>query len=707
MIFKYQCLKCGGLLTKKIEKIVCSKCNASWKIDDGVLCFEQANYWGEMNKEELEQLIQEAKKITWLRAVQMRYLEKNYTKYQYIADFNRASWKSILPLGPKCTVLDIGSGLGAITQSLAYNYEKVISVEPISERIRFTNLRVKQENLDNVELVQTNILSLPFFDDSFDLVILNGILEWVGEWDMSVPPREAQLKLLNSLRALLRPGGYLVIGIENRIGFNYFLGSLDHSGFFYTSLLPRKLASLYLRLRTPYFYRSSPNLKKEYRTFTYSQAGYEKLLSEANFKNRNYYYPINGYNQPNVIIPIQNKKELSNYLNLQILNADRRLGISLIRTLKKLAIASRLYYKIVPHFIILAQKLPLPSKGHLKTSQQKVQDIDDPSSIVEKIESIIRNSNPTTFSDQVSCSLFTNTFKNKHVVKTSNTKGEVLAVAKITNTHLKGYEEYQKGFKNLKLIHNIWGHNDFIKNTIPKPLGYFRMGNMDVSIESGISGVPLSSIVWKPRYFTNKEKVKSNLQCITDWLMKFYKISYEKTNAFELLPHYMLQSPLPVKRKLKEDYSTYQQFLQHGDFFVSNIFIETKKNQINVVDWDNLAKGYPPLFDFFCIFNLFFFTTSSKKYLKDRSIELISFNDTFFDNNWFSKIVKEICLMICTKIGLDQRLISKYFLEYMAVKYHMYGTESEQTKKIKLQSLFRDYIKYYYYNIDSFIFRRI
>src|ERR1019366_6661450 len=89
--------------------------------------------------------------------------------------------------------------------------------------------------------------ALPLADKSFDLVVCNGVLEWVGEWDLQGDPRSAQLRFLRSICRLLKDDGGLVIGIEIRIGYDNFLGRLDRSGLPYTGLVPRRLASFLLR----------------------------------------------------------------------------------------------------------------------------------------------------------------------------------------------------------------------------------------------------------------------------------------------------------------------------------------------------------------------------------------------------------------------------------------------------------------------------
>src|SRR6202022_3074112 len=96
-----------------------------------------------------------------------------------------------LPIAPDSTVLDVNSGLGGLTHALALNYHQVVSVESVSDMVRFTRVRLDQERLQNVDLIQTTLAGIPFPSDSFDLIVLNGVLEWIHEWRSSGTSRNA------------------------------------------------------------------------------------------------------------------------------------------------------------------------------------------------------------------------------------------------------------------------------------------------------------------------------------------------------------------------------------------------------------------------------------------------------------------------------------------------------------------------------------
>src|SRR5258708_40339964 len=97
--------------------------------------------------------------------------------------------------------------------------------------------RFAQEYLSNVEIVRSSLWALPFGPESFDLVAMNGVLEWVAEGQPG-DPGDLQERALKKVCGLLRPGGALYIGVENRICPEYYIGYLDpHCGLPFVTVL--------------------------------------------------------------------------------------------------------------------------------------------------------------------------------------------------------------------------------------------------------------------------------------------------------------------------------------------------------------------------------------------------------------------------------------------------------------------------------------
>jgi hypothetical protein len=128
-----------------------------------------------------------------------------------------------------------------------------------------------------------------------DLVVMNGVLEWVAE-GRAGDPGALQEAALRKVVGLLRPGGYLYLGIENRMCAGGFMGYPDpHCGLPFVTILPRPLAQWYARRKGA----------SGYRNYLYSSRGYRKLLKKAGFTRLEFYVAAPSYNHPRFFIPLE------------------------------------------------------------------------------------------------------------------------------------------------------------------------------------------------------------------------------------------------------------------------------------------------------------------------------------------------------------------------------------------------------------------
>jgi hypothetical protein len=184
--------------------------------------------------------------------------------------------------------LDIGPGSGVIAAGLAERFDHVVALERHPLWCRFMRHRFSQDALNGAWAVRGDGLSLPLRDDRFDLVVVNGVLEWVPETAPGAHPRAAQLRFLRGILPKLRSGGVLAIGIENRLYGRNFFGFAPHGEAPFAAILPRPLAE----------WLSRGIQGKAYRTWIYSHLGYRRLLSEAGFRDIRVFAALPSYHDP-------------------------------------------------------------------------------------------------------------------------------------------------------------------------------------------------------------------------------------------------------------------------------------------------------------------------------------------------------------------------------------------------------------------------
>lgn len=199
----------------------------------------------------------------------------------FLSDQRRNDFIFLLPLGEESVVLDYGSGWGNTTFTLAPYCKQVVAMEADHGRLRFSAAHFAHRGVYNVTPVRSgNALSLPFRDNSFDAVIMNGVLEWTPR-SINGPPEEVHKQVLTEVRRVLKSNGTLQISIENRFGYAYLLGKRDHhcGGLRWAPFLPRPLANLYSWLW----------LRQPYRTWFYSYGRLREVISGAGFGDTQIY----------------------------------------------------------------------------------------------------------------------------------------------------------------------------------------------------------------------------------------------------------------------------------------------------------------------------------------------------------------------------------------------------------------------------------
>jgi len=137
----------------------------------------------------------------------------------------RANLLRPLRLEAGLRILEIGAGTGVLSRFLGETGARVVALEGQADRARAAALRCAA--LSTVEVVCGSLES--FSDpEGFDLVCIVGVLEYAASGAGGAGTHQ---DFLARAAALLRPGGALLVAIENQIGLKYLLGYReDHLG---------------------------------------------------------------------------------------------------------------------------------------------------------------------------------------------------------------------------------------------------------------------------------------------------------------------------------------------------------------------------------------------------------------------------------------------------------------------------------------------
>ncbi|MGH9477413.1 MAG: methyltransferase domain-containing protein [Terriglobales bacterium] len=680
---RLSCPECASELGIEEHGCACPGCGAAWPIEDGVPRFSQAReYWGEIPREDELALIRDAQQRTWRQAVVDRFPEGEMAAS--IQDLRRAAWLPLLGLGPEAVALDIGSGHGAITHALALSLGEVYSVEAVPERIAFTQTRLRQEGLQNVHLIQATALALPFPRESFDLIVVNGILEWVGEWDLEGGPREAQLRFLRRLTALLKPDGVVMIGIENRIGYNIFRGEQDHSGLPYTSLLPRWAATLALRMNSSGHYRTVLNAKRQYRTYTYTARGYRRLLRHSGLPEAELFWADPGYNLPYTLIPLPARRQIKEW---RLEGVQERVSRSLRvrgRRLRELAARAPLIRWFLPDFVIFAR-------------QRKSESDRLGAWLAESLQQPGR----AGLSSHVST---INSGKQVLRICAPNPAGEV-AIVKVRVRGKVSGQTASTELANRELIAAALRSPE-PPFRVPELRGSLALGATRYELETTARGASLARRSWRRGYLDSPRQT-------ADFTLAFRaavaaaKLFQAISGARPVDPSWYdvpgelagLTLPLGIGR------APGQGWVQHGDWTVENVFVD-QGGGIEVIDWESLGDGYPPLYDIFSLIASTGYLTpeARRQQYKDRGeFGLASFISLFFsDHDGLPRAAGEHLAAACAELSVETTRIPQLLAAFLTVRVNYYRAIGSH----EASQLHRRLLEYTAKHPDAMVFGR-
>ena len=177
--------------------------------------------------------------------------------------------------------LDLGCGLGGISIAFARECDYLVSGDIIIDRIGPAKKRFEELSVGNISSMCIDSLSLCFKDNSFDFVIMNGLIEWVGTKPGKETPTELQKLALTEVRRILKNDGFVYIATENRWYPSHFIKD-PHVHMPLVAVVPRWLANAIASI-----YNKNP-----YRVYLYSYWKLKKLILESGYNHTKFFLPF-------------------------------------------------------------------------------------------------------------------------------------------------------------------------------------------------------------------------------------------------------------------------------------------------------------------------------------------------------------------------------------------------------------------------------
>lgn len=172
----------------------------------------------------------------------------------------------------KASVLEIGSGCGAVTGVLCEKFGSVTAVDLSKKRSSINAYR--NQAYDNLRIMVGNFEDVKF-SEKYDVITLIGVFEYSIYYISSDDPF---VDMLKKCRSLLKEGGRLYIAIENKYGMKYFAGAKeDHTGRAYDGI---------------------EGYHGVERVRTFSGYALNAMLKAAGFTGLEFRYPVPDYKLP-------------------------------------------------------------------------------------------------------------------------------------------------------------------------------------------------------------------------------------------------------------------------------------------------------------------------------------------------------------------------------------------------------------------------
>ncbi len=190
-------------LGNQADKLICPQCNRQFAVSNGIPLL----YWPteETNIDHVSEM------------VKAFYEETPFPNYDETDTVDRLKEKAERSIFAKlldeqipedASVLEVGCGTGQLSNYLAINSRQVFGADMCLNSLTLGRNFSQSQKIDSVKFVQMNLFRPIFMDSAFDVVLCNGVLHHTQD----------PFAGFQSIARLVRPGGYIVIGLYNKLG---------------------------------------------------------------------------------------------------------------------------------------------------------------------------------------------------------------------------------------------------------------------------------------------------------------------------------------------------------------------------------------------------------------------------------------------------------------------------------------------------------
>jgi len=199
------CPKCGEDIEIRGEEMGCSECRQAYKKTSyGVPMLFCPNDPKDFKEDYTETMM----------AFYSETPFPNYDDFDDVSSLIMKSRQSVFPklldeqIGFEKRILECGCGTGQLTNFLSIAHRTVIGTDVTLNSLRLGHEFKEKHGLERADFIQMNLFRPCFKPESFDLVICSGVLMTTADPFLG----------FQSIGRLVKPGGYIMIGLYHRYG---------------------------------------------------------------------------------------------------------------------------------------------------------------------------------------------------------------------------------------------------------------------------------------------------------------------------------------------------------------------------------------------------------------------------------------------------------------------------------------------------------
>lgn len=605
--------------------------------------------------------------------------EDQYDNSAY--DWHSAPWLSLLRVPEQAVALHVGADSGGIAEALSQMVTEVFAVDLDPARVAFGKLRLDQQGVGNVRVVQASGADLPFHDGTFDLIVVTGPLEWIGADHRGTSARGVERAAYAKLHQLLRPGGTMVVGVDNRFGNQFFRGEVGRSGVRYAGLMPRWAANALAGGPAAHV----PSEARITHAPLHSRRALSSLLHDSGFRDIDFFWADPDYEQPYHLIPLQGALP-GLHIHAKLNEPSQSVRRGWKRKLKAMFALSGMVRNFVGSFIVFSHRPVAESDVPLRHGLWKE----------------LRSGMPALpeLSDPI-FALFTHARSSKSLLRVYDARRATLhAMLKATTTAPGSLESVNAEYDALLKAAEPLAALDAPPFTVPRPMGRHRIGKVVYTAEMAIPGAPLAYLMFSPTAEVRIELVRRHLLRVVDASaaisgmlrdLEFIPMAgrdwYDVPEEFRGIES--IARIAEIARREQTSAEGAPAWSHHGDLTVENVFDVAGSGQVAVIDWADMVRGTPALYDVFTALLSTLPAVGAEGGDPEGSVAAWTgwLRTAFFDKGPWAELYGEMLRRACEKLGVGEDRVWPQFCQFLLARTHYFAERGSGVRSHQMEFL--------------------